>query len=109
MARYVYRPEHPAADENGMVDADIAGPRFSGGAATYVISDEMPPTRHMADMKTYTSKAKFREATRAHGCIEVGNEVKALTQPRKPIQLDRGQRRENIRQAIHMLRNGYRP
>lgn len=74
----------------------------------YVISDEMPATRHMADGKHYTSKAKFRAATRAAGCIEVGNETATVMKPRKRIGLDRGQRREAIRQAIYELKNGIR-
>ncbi len=101
----VYRPNHPQANENGLVDASIAGERGGRRSATYVISDEMSPTRHMADGKTYTSKAKFRQATRDHGCIEVGNETATMLKPRKPVQLDRGQRRDAIRRAIHDLRN----
>ena len=41
-----------------------------GVKSVHVISDEMSPTRHMADGNTYTSKKKFRDATRAAGCIE---------------------------------------
>lgn len=40
----------------------------------YVITDEMPPTSHPCNGKFYTSKAKFRNETRAHGCVEVGTE-----------------------------------
>jgi hypothetical protein len=99
MTTYVYR--------NGkLVDKNTAPPRNSKlGKASFVISDEMPETRHMADGKYYTSKAKFREATRAAGCVEVGNETSTLLKPRKPIELDRNQRREHIRQVINDLRN----
>lgn len=98
MATFVYR--------NGkLVDKRFAEPLTVKGQASYVISDEMAPTRHMADCKTYTSKAKFREATRAHGCIEVGNDTSALTKPRQRIELDRGLRRENIKRAIYDLKN----
>lgn len=102
MPTFVYR--------NGkLVDKRKAPPKEGvHGQASFVISDEMPPTRHMADCKMYTSKAKFREATRAAGCVEVGTETKALLAPRKPIELDRGQRREAIQQAIHQIRNGQR-
>lgn len=94
MATFVYR--------NGkIVDKRKAAPREGG----YVISDEMAATRHMADGKMYTSKAKFRQATRDAGCIEVGNETNTLLTPRKPIVLDRGARRDQIRQVIHDLRN----
>lgn len=99
MTTYVYR--------NGkLVDKRYAPPKGGKhGSASFVISDEMPETRHMADGKLYTSKAKFRQATRDAGCIEVGNETSALLKPRQQIQLDPGQRREAIRKTIHELRN----
>ena len=75
--------------------------------APYVIADEMGPLRHMADGKIYTSKHKFREATKASGCIEIGNEE--VVRRRKPVLLDRRQRREDIRRAIHDLRDGRAP
>jgi hypothetical protein len=96
MTTFVYR--------NGeLVDKRIAAPK-EGGSAIYVISDEMPETRHMANGKTYTSKAKFRQATRDAGCCEVGNETATLLKPRKPIELDKGQRREAIQRAIYELK-----
>lgn len=96
MTTYVYR--------NGKI---VERSPYEGPAAAYVISDEMAPTRHMADGKHYTSKKKFRDATRAAGCVEYGNEN--LLKPRKPVGLDRGQRRDDIRRAIHEIRNhGFR-
>jgi hypothetical protein len=86
-----------------LVDRNRAAPRSSASGAAYVISDEMAETRHMADGRTYTSKAKFRAATRAHGCIEVGNEIPKLLAPRKAPVLDRGRRRDAIGQAIAEL------
>lgn len=73
------------------------------------ISDTMDATRHMADGKYYTSKAAFRAATKAAGCIEIGNETKYLQKPRKPVKLDRRKRREDIKKAISDLRNGNAP
>lgn len=104
----VYRPDHPQANENGMIDRKQLFTHFKAGEAAYVISDEMPPTRHMVDGRYYTSKAKFRATTKAHGCIEVGNETGTLLKPRKTIELDRGQRRHDIRRAMWELRNGRR-
>lgn len=103
----VYRPDHPYANDNGMVDFGIAGPKYTiGQPATNVISDIMEPTRHMCDGKYYDSKAQFREVTKAHGCIEVGNEQNTLLKPRKWIYPDRAQRRDDIRRSIYDLRNG---
>lgn len=102
----VYRPNHPQANENGMLDRSMLV--YGGSDAPYVISDEMPSTRHMGDARYYTSKAKFRQATRATGCVEVGNETATMLKPRKPVQLDRGQRREDIKRTIYELRNGIR-
>jgi hypothetical protein len=99
MTTYVYR--------NGkLVDKRYAPPKEGKhGQASFVISDEMAETRHMADGKYYTSKAKFRQATRAAGCVEVGTETQTLLKPRQQVQLDPGRRREAIQQAIHQLRN----
>jgi hypothetical protein len=102
----VYKPGHPQANKNGMVDKSLVYEHLIKGAAAYVISDTIDPTRHMCDGRYYDSKAKFREVTRAHGCIEVGNEAPTLLKPRKPIEMDRGQRRNDIRKAIYELRNG---
>lgn len=104
MPRYVYRPNHPFCDNHGMVEASIAGPKHVSASATGVISDTMAPTRHMADGRTYDSKSKFREATKAAGCIEVGNETETILKPRKRIELSREQRRNEIRRAIAQLR-----
>jgi hypothetical protein len=99
MATFVYR--------NGkLVDKNKAGPRNAKlGSASFVISDEMAETRHMADGKMYTSKAKFRQATRAAGCVEVGNETSTLMKPREQIRLDPGKRRDDIRKTIYDIRN----
>lgn len=99
MTTYVYR------------DGKLVNKRFAQlkeakhGNASFVISDEMPATRHMADCKMYTSKAKYRQATRAAGCVEVGTETSALLKPREQIKLDPAKRRDDIRRAIYELRN----
>jgi hypothetical protein len=112
MPVFVYCPEHPEASEHGHVEKSKALDFLAANApkkAPNVISDTMPETRHMADGKYYSSKSEFRKATRSAGCVEVGNDVAPLVQPRKTVELDRRQRREDIGRAIHMLKNGYRP
>lgn len=100
----IYRPGHPMASENGMIDRScLQG--YETGTAPNVIRDEMDATRHMCDNRMYTSKAKFRETTRAHGCVEVGNETATMLKPRQPVQLDRRKRVDDIKRAIHQLRN----
>lgn len=89
-----------------LVEKHLAGPREGERSdATYVISDSMAETRHMCDGKYYTSKSKFRQVTRAHGCIEVGNEASAMLKPREPVKLDPAKRRDDIRRTIYNLRN----
>ena len=77
--------------------------RPSKSSAPYVISDTMAPTKHMGTGETIDSKAKFRQATRASGCVEIGNEP---IKGRAPIKLSSEQRRNDIRKAIYDLRNG---
>ena len=99
MITYVYR--------NGkVVDKRRSKPRFVANDATFAISDTMDTLQHMADGKMYDSKKAFRAATRAAGCVEIGNEERTLLTPRKPIPLDPAKRREDIRRTIYELRNG---
>lgn len=45
-------------------------------ARVQIITDSLPPggVWHPADGKRYESKSRFRQATKALGCVEVGNE-----------------------------------
>lgn len=75
---WVYRPNHPQANENGMVDSAIAGPRNEKSQATYVISDTMDHMKHPGTGAMIDSKSRFREHTRASGCVEVGTDPAIL-------------------------------
>lgn len=71
MASYVIR--------NGkLVDKSVAGPRHQG-RVNGVITDTMGAMRHPITGKLMDSKSQFRAVTRAHGCVEVGNEVQKDT------------------------------
>src|SRR5262245_29132968 len=72
-------------------------------SAFFVISDTMQAMKHHGTGEIIDSKAKFRAATRASGCIEIGTES---IKPRAPIKLDSGKRREDIQKTIYHLRNG---
>lgn len=92
---------------NGWHDLDEPWPAKCAPKAkvstVYIISDTMIPLKHMGTGQVIDSKAKYRQATRASGCIELGNEP---IKPRVPVKLDSGQRREAIRKTIYDLRNG---
>ena len=97
MTTYVYR--------NGeLVEKSQAAPLEYKNDAVQVISDTMDPLRHMADGRYYDSKAKFRQATKDNGCIEVGSDP-SIFKPRKPTQLSRSKRVDDIKRAIYELRN----
>jgi hypothetical protein len=98
--RLVYKPNHPHANENGMIELTESR---SNDPHFYVISDTMESTRHMADGRYYTSKRKFRDATKAAGCVEIGNEA---PKTRTRIPLSREKRREDIKRTIYEIRNG---
>ena len=86
-----------------MVSVEIAGPKYQGAAAPFVISDTMDPLKHHATGAIIDSKSKFRANTKASGCVELGNEP---VRSRKPIRLDNRQRRDDIKRAVYNLRNG---
>lgn len=71
----VYRPDHPQANKNGMVDKRLAGPLIKAEQATYVISDTMDALKHMGTGEMIDSKSRFRQATKASGCEEAGNDA----------------------------------
>lgn len=89
-----------------LVEKRFAGPRYASASAPQIITDELPTAlRHMATGRMHTSKSEFRKDTKASGCIEKGDDS-SLYSPRKPVVMDRGQRREAIKRAIYELRNG---
>jgi len=115
MTSYIYKPECPFAKDNGMVEKgeylrwdfyrkpNKQMMRGNEPVTLRFIGDEIAPTRHMANGKYYTSKAKYRTATRAAGCIEVGNE--SLIKPKKYIPTTaRKELRENLKQSIRALK-----
>ncbi len=73
---------------------------------TGIISDIMEPTKHMASGRVIDSKARFRAETKATNCIEIGDQP---IRPRAPVRLDKSQRKDAIRKAFYMVRNGYKP
>ena len=97
MSTYVIR-------DGKLIEKHLA-PLRGDDARVHIISDTMELTRHMADGKYYDSKQKFREATKANGCVEIGNDS-SLYKSRKPIPLSREQRREDIKKSIYQIRNG---
>ena len=101
MTTYVYH--------NGkVIDKAKAPAKYFAEKAAYVISDEMAPTLHMADGKRYSSKAKFRQATRDAGCVEVGNDPAILGRPRAPVSFNPTVRRQEIRESIRRQLHGGR-
>ena len=123
MVSYIYKPECYLANENGFVEKNqeyymwlgVHTPdnRMRSGNKIIefnFISDSMEPTRHMVDGKYYTSKKKFRNETKARGCIEVGDQTSYLTKSKKFIPpTSRRQRREDIKKAIYQLKNKISP
>jgi hypothetical protein len=67
--------------------SDLPCPQF--------ISDQMPPCEHV-DGRFYTSKAAFRQVTRANGLTEVGNEKLPNRRPK----MTKAQREAGIDRAV---------
>ncbi len=78
---------------------------FTKSAAPNVISDQMDALKHHGSGEIIDSKRKFSATTRRLGLAEIGNEV---PRPRKPIPLDKGQRREDIKRTLYEARNAPR-
>lgn len=84
--RQVYRPVPTARPAK----SDLACPMIAG--------DTMEATQHPCDGRFYTSKARFRSETKAHGCVEMGNDPARLRMQDKP-KPDRQAIRDTLQQA----------
>lgn len=102
MTTYVLR-------DGELIEKHLAPPPIDTGPSSCFrmnfISDTMEPTLHMATGRLHTSKAKFRADTRASGCVEVGDQKNYGKRKFVP-KLDKRQRVEDIKRAIHQLQNG---
>src|SRR5258707_5533242 len=105
MSSVVYRPDHPDANEFGMVDRDLAGSKIiKFGDAPNVISDNLGThLRHMGTGKMLDSKSAFRNEDRASGNVCVGNDSSIQPKPRKFIEPIRPA--HDIKRAIYELKN----
>lgn len=71
-----------------------------------IIRDNMDAMVHPATGETMDSKSRFREVTKAHGLVEVGNDY--VTNVKPPIETAET-RKKDIAEAITMLESGYTP
>ena len=67
---WVYRPNHPLANENGMVERDDAGPRERLGKSAYAMSDT-PGYLSVASGKWVDGRRERRDDLKRTGCREV--------------------------------------
>lgn len=72
--------------------------------------DDMEPTYHHAARRFYTSKKAFRAATKAHNCIEVGDQTDWTPKPDKNAERHREEAiRVEVEKAYHAVRDGNAP
>lgn len=91
---------------NGGEWVDVTGWKRPPRKTPYIIRDGMEPMVHQATGEVFDSKSRFREVTKAHGLVEIGNEKP--TMPTKPV-MSRAERKKDIATAIEQLEAGYRP
>lgn len=72
----------------------------------YIIRDTMDALVHPANGEVLDSKSRFREVTRAHGLVEVGNDAVNTQNSRTDYVKSR---KQDIATAIEMLEQGYTP
>lgn len=98
----VYRPGHPLANENGMVERELAGERNPGRSDLpfpMIVTDQIE-LKSMVDGKIYTSKAALRKSYRAGGYVEVGNEWLRNEPKVQAPKVDRKAIKESVGKAL---------
>lgn len=56
-------------------------PKRSDLPTPMFIRDDMPETEHPCTGQAYNSKSSFRAVTKAHGCVEIGNDSSRFNVP----------------------------
>lgn len=67
--------------------------------------DTMEAVQHPCDGRLYDSKSAFRRVTKAHGCVELGNDAQRMAEREKP-KPDRRSIRDAVRKAANRVKNG---
>jgi len=83
-------------------------PQRSSLPAPMLISDTMEPVQHPCTGEYFASKRAFRAVTKAHGCVEVGNDPARLKPKPKP-QPNRKAIRQSVEKAFAQHASGVRP
>lgn len=78
-------------------------PQRSALPAAMVIRDNIDDLWHPSDGNYYDSKAKFREITKAHDGIEVGNDIQRDTRYVNTVS------EAEVAKAYQMVEQGYKP
>jgi hypothetical protein len=82
-------------------------PQRSDLPTPMVITDTMDAVQHPCTGEFMTSKAAFRAVTKAHGCIEMGNDPARL-RPRQKPKPDRKAIRDSLAKARARFNRGER-
>lgn len=102
----IYRPHHPLANENGMVERHLGGPVETTKPlyAVHVISDTMAHLKHPGTGAMLDSKSRFREHTRDSGCLEVGTDP-AGSKPKPRFDVSTSEVVQDVKRAIQEVRS----
>ena len=91
---------------NGQTFVDVTGWKRPAPKFPAIHRDTMEVAIHPATGQHMDSKSRFREVTKAHGLVELGNDYRNNHNPRSA---DVGSAKGDIAQAIEMLEQGYTP
>lgn len=91
---------------NGDTFVDVTNWKPAPRRTPYIVRDSMAPAVHPATGRVMDSKSAFREQTRAHGLVEVGNDYQTNQTKAPP---SRAERKRDVAQAIQMLEQGHIP
>ena len=97
----LYRPNHPQANENGMVPKHLAPPKIVADKAKHSVMSDIEPYRSVAadvngDRTVIGGRRQHREFLRRNGYTEVGTEFV----PSRHEELSRADRIADIRRSL---------
>ena len=91
---------------NGETFVDVTGWKRPPSRFPAIHRDTMSAAVHPATGQVMDSKSRFRDVTKAHGLVEVGNDYRNNQNPRTT---DVKSRKKDIAEAFRMVEQGYTP
>lgn len=91
-----------------LIEMNTSGQGTRSDLAPSIHQDSMDPLRHPCNGKLYDSRSQYDRVTRAHGCMEGGDQLVTKDGQINQKYVPKREQKESIRESILKTMQGYR-